>query len=164
MSTTTSLLGRRQPAARPRGQPAPSYARGGALKAKRSGGGVEAGPRHRPGAARTGEGWWGRGGRLASGLGSAPQTQRQGRAIRHAAHRARTRARRAAKCGQFSGASNEPLTEMEDRRATVTDALQSTTFRLYSSAAAPMGGGTETPAASYFRRNPRAGSRATSSS
>jgi hypothetical protein len=93
MSTTTSLLGRRQPAARPRGQPAPSYARGGALKAKRSGGGVEAGPRHRPGAARTGEGWWVRGGRQASGLGSAPQTQRQGRAIRgRAAHRARTRA------------------------------------------------------------------------
>ena len=110
MSTTTSLLGRRQPAARPRGQPAPSYARGGALKAKRSGGGVEAGPRHRPGAARTGEGWWGWGGRLASGPGSAPQTQRQGRAIRgRAAHRARTRARRSAKCGQFSGASNEPI-------------------------------------------------------
>ena len=33
-----------------------------------------------------------------------------------------------------------PLTEMEDRRATVTDALQSTTFRLYSSAAAPVTG------------------------
>jgi len=34
---------------------------------------------------------------------------------------------------------------MEDRRATVTDVLQSTTFRLYSSAAAPVtgGGGTE---------------------
>ena len=31
-------------------------------------------------------------------------------------------------------------TEMEDRRATVTDALQSTTFRLYSSAAAPVTG------------------------
>jgi hypothetical protein len=31
-----------------------------------------------------------------------------------------------------------PLTEMEDRRATVTDALQSTTFRLYSSASAPV--------------------------
>ena len=29
---------------------------------------------------------------------------------------------------------------MEDRRATVTDALQSTTFRLYSSAAAPVTG------------------------
>jgi hypothetical protein len=28
------------------------------------------------------------------------------------------------------------LTEMKDRRATVTDALQSTAFRLYSSAAA----------------------------
>jgi len=64
-----------------------------------------------------------------------------------------------------------PLTEMEDRRATVTDALQSTTFRLYSSAApacdsdrrvtvnniqvilvcgrpGDRGGGTETPAAS----------------
>ena len=35
-----------------------------------------------------------------------------------------------------------PLSEMpvEDRRATVTDALQSTTFRLYSSAAAPVTG------------------------
>jgi hypothetical protein len=35
-----------------------------------------------------------------------------------------------------------PLTEMEDLRATVTDAfkLQSTTFRLYSSAAAPVTG------------------------
>ena len=32
------------------------------------------------------------------------------------------------------------VTEMEDRRATVTDALQSTTFRLYSSAAAPVTG------------------------
>ncbi len=31
-----------------------------------------------------------------------------------------------------------PLTEMEDQRATVTDSLQSTTFRLYSSAAAPV--------------------------
>jgi hypothetical protein len=65
-------------------------------------GGVEAGPRDRPGAARTGEGWWGRGGRIA------PPTQQQGRAIRSCeAHRARTRAHRAAKCGQLSGASNE---------------------------------------------------------
>ena len=31
-----------------------------------------------------------------------------------------------------------PLTEMEDQRASVTDALQSTTFRLYSSAASPV--------------------------
>jgi hypothetical protein len=56
--------------------------------------------------ARTGEG--GRG--TAVGFGSALPTQRQGRAIRgRAAHRARTRARRAAKCGQFSGASNKPM-------------------------------------------------------
>jgi len=33
-----------------------------------------------------------------------------------------------------------PLTEMKDLRATVTDAIQSTTFRLYSSAAAPVTG------------------------
>ena len=33
-----------------------------------------------------------------------------------------------------------PLTAMEDRRAPVTDASQSTTFRLYSSAAAPVTG------------------------
>jgi hypothetical protein len=73
-------------------------------------GGAEAGPRDRPGAPRTMEGWWGRGGRLASGFGSALPTQRQGRAIRcRAAHRARTRARGAAKCGQFAGTSNEPF-------------------------------------------------------
>jgi len=44
-----------------------------------------------------------------------------------------------------------PLTEMKDRRATVTDVLQSTTFRLYSSAAAPVTGAAApagTPAAS----------------
>ena len=39
-----------------------------------------------------------------------------------------------------AGGWGTPLTEMEDRRATVTDALQSTTFRLYSSAAAPVTG------------------------
>ena len=47
-----------------------------------------------------------------------------------------------------------PLTEMEDRCATVTDALQSTTFRLYSSAAAPVTGATApagTPTASVPR-------------
>ena len=38
------------------------------------------------------------------------------------------------------GTPQTPLTEMEDRRATVTDALQSTTFRLYSSAAASVTG------------------------
>jgi hypothetical protein len=38
------------------------------------------------------------------------------------------------------GTPRPPLTEMEDRCATVTDALQSTTFRLYSSAAAPVTG------------------------
>ena len=37
-----------------------------------------------------------------------------------------------------------PRTEMEDRRATVTDVLQSTTFRLYSSAAAPVTGAAAT--------------------
>ena len=38
-----------------------------------------------------------------------------------------------------------PLTEMEDRRATVTDASQSTTFRLCSSAAAPTVTGAAAP-------------------
>ena len=117
------------PAARPHGQPAPSDALGAPPRVESSGagsdvevgprdglcaarwvGGCRAGPRDRPGAARTGEGWWGRGGRLASGLSIAPPTQRQGRAIRgRAAHRARTRARGAAKCGQFAGTSNEPF-------------------------------------------------------
>ena len=55
-------------------------------------------------------GWWGRGGRLASGRSIAPPTQRQGCAIRgRAAHRPRTWARGAAKCVQLSGASNEPI-------------------------------------------------------
>ncbi len=41
---------------------------------------------------------------------------------------------------QRKGRKQGQGTEMEDRRATVTDALQSTTFRLYSSAAAPVTG------------------------
>ena len=52
------------------------------------------------------------------------------------------------------GTPRPPLTEMEDLRATVTDALQSITFRLYSSAAAPDDRGdrcTETPTASVPR-------------
>ena len=52
-----------------------------------------------------------------------------------------------------------PLTEMEDRRATVTDASQSTTFRLYSSAAAPVTGAAApagTPAASVPRHKVQA--------
>ena len=51
------------------------------------------------------------------------------------------------------------LTEMEDRRATVTDALQSTTFRLYSSTAAPVTGAAApagTPAASVPRHKVQA--------
>jgi hypothetical protein len=38
-----------------------------------------------------------------------------------------------------------PLTEMEDRRATVTDSLQSTTFRLHSSAASLVIGAGDEP-------------------
>jgi hypothetical protein len=73
-------------------------------------GGAEAGPRDGPGAPRMGEGWWGRGGRLASGFCSAAPIQRQGRAIRgRAAHRERTRARGAEISEQFDGASNEPI-------------------------------------------------------
>ena len=62
------------PPARARWQPAPSDCTGGSAEGeeqRRCGGGAEAGPRDRPGAARTGEGWWGRGGRLASGFCSA---------------------------------------------------------------------------------------------
>ena len=99
--------------ARPRARPvsrAAAYGATLALRRRRGVGGTEAGTRDRPRSPRTMEGWWGRGGRLASGLSSAPPTQRQGRAIRcRAAHRARTRARGASKRGQFSCASNEPM-------------------------------------------------------
>jgi len=41
--------------------------------------------------------------------------------------------------GTVTTPGRPPLTEIvEDRRATVTDALQSTTFRLYSSVSAPV--------------------------
>jgi hypothetical protein len=103
---------RRHSAARAGSQPRAMHwgPRRGRRAARRWVGGTEAGTRDRPRSPRTMEGWWGRGGRLVSGFCSAPPTQRQGRAIRgRAAHRARTLARGAAKCGQFSGASNEPI-------------------------------------------------------
>jgi hypothetical protein len=47
---------------------------------------------------------------MASGFCSAPLTQRPGHAIRsREAHRARTRASRAAKCAEFSGLSKAPI-------------------------------------------------------
>ena len=85
------------PAARPHGQPAPSDALGAPPRAQSS---AARGRRHRSWDQRQAEGWWGRGVRLTLGLSIAPPTQRQGCAIRgRAAHRPRTWARGAAKCG-----------------------------------------------------------------
>jgi hypothetical protein len=59
----------------------------------------------------------------------ATLTQRQVRGIRgRAAHRARTRARRAAKCGQFSGASNEPVFAAIGARGAAPSGLRSTSW------------------------------------
>ena len=113
------------------------------------------------------------------GFCSAPPTQRQGRAIHgREAHRARTRARRAAKRGQFSGTCNEPMFAAIgargaaprrlqcDRDADATAGSRHTRPRGSQGAHAGARGGTMQAILlriqrAYFRRYRRAVSRAT---
>ena len=101
---------RRHPTARLRGQPARSDALGALPRAQSSGAASEAsglGPE--TGRALRARGRVGGEGE-APGFSSASRAQRQGRGIRgRETHRARTWARWAEKCGQFSGTSNEPI-------------------------------------------------------